>query len=413
MYTNQPILIIGSVWPEPKSSAAGTRMMQLIDFFKREGAEITFTCSASNLEFSEDLEELGIETKQIKINDSGFDAFIKELNPVVVLFDRFMTEEQFGWRVAEHYPNALRVLDTEDLHSLRYGRHKAVKEGRAFSNDDLYSNEARREIASIYRCDLSLIISNAEFELLTDFFKIDSNILHYVPFMMDKVSENEASKLPSFDERIHFISIGNFLHKPNWDAVLFLKEEIWKLIRDKLPKAELHIYGSYTSPKVEQLHNEKEGFLIKGRAESAEEVIKNSKLLLAPLRFGAGLKGKLVDAMKLGTPSVTTDIGTEGLKAGGEWGGADENDPVLFAEKAIQFYQNKREWEEAQQTGFDLFNQLFDKSEHQRNLRSKLKSISAQLLSHRKNNFIGSMLLQSTLQSYKYMSKWIEEKNKK
>ena len=121
MFANQQLLIIGTVWPEPRSSAAGARMMQLIQFFKKEGAEITFACSASNLEYSENLDRLDIKTKQIKINDSGFDTFIKELKPSVVLFDRFMTEEQFGWRVAEHCPDALRILDTEDLHSLRYG----------------------------------------------------------------------------------------------------------------------------------------------------------------------------------------------------------------------------------------------------------------------------------------------------
>lgn len=413
MYKNQPILIIGTVWPEPRSSAAGTRMMQLIHFFLEEGCEIIFACSASNLEFSEDLKRLGIQTRQIKINDSGFDEFIKDLKPSLVLFDRFMTEEQFGWRVVENCPNALRILDTEDLHSLRYGRHKAFKEKRNFSNDDLYSDEARREIASIYRCDLSLIISKTEFELLTDFFKIDSNILHYVPFMMENVKDAQISKLPFFDERNHFVSIGNFLHEPNWDAVRYLKEDIWRLIRDKLPEAELHIYGSYTSPKVEQLHNEKEGFLIKGRAEDVETVIAKSRILLAPLRFGAGLKGKLVDAMQYGTPSVTTDIGTEGLQGDGEWGGAVANDKALFAEKAIELYQNKKEWKNAQHIGFELFNQLFDKSEHHRNLRTKLDDLSKGLLNHRKNNFIGSMLLQNTLQSYKYMSKWIEEKNKK
>lgn len=412
MLTSNRLLIIGTVWPEPRSSAAGSRMMQLIEFFQKEECEITFACSASNLEFSEDLENLGIQVKQIKINDSGFNEFIKDLNPSIVLFDRFMTEEQFGWRVTEHCPDVIRILDTEDLHSLRYGRHKAFKEGRDFTNDDLYSNEARREIASIYRCDLSLIISSFEMELLTDFFKVDSSILQYLPFMKEAINECEQKELPSFSDRKHFVSIGNFLHEPNWDAVRFLKEEIWGLIRKELPKAELHIYGAYTSPKVEQLHNERKGFLVKGRAESAEEVIKHARVLLAPLRFGAGLKGKFVDAMQYGTPSVTTDIGVEGLMIDKGWGGVIENDPIFFAESAIRLYQNKEEWEKAQQIGFKLCDELFDKKEHSKNLKKKIEFINSNLKEHRGKNFIGSMLLQNTIQSYKYMSKWIEEKNK-
>ncbi|HAH51125.1 MAG TPA: glycosyltransferase [Balneola sp.] len=412
MFANQRVLIIGTVWPEPDSSAAGSRMMQLIAFFKEEGASVTFASSASNFEYSEDLKSLDIETELTKINDSGFDEFIKKLNPQVVLFDRFMTEEQFGWRIAEQCPDAIRVLDTEDLHSLRYGRHKALKLGRTFTERDLYSDKARREIASIYRCDLSLIISDFEYELLTSFFKIDTDLLHYIPFMFEEINSDQQNKFPSFDERQHFISIGNFLHEPNWDAVKFLKSDIWKSIKKQIPEAELHIYGAYSSPKVEQLHNEKEGFCIKGRAESAEEVIRRAKVLLAPIRFGAGLKGKLVDAMKCGTPSVTTAIGAEGMITDQVWGGEVAETPEQFVKKAIDLYNNPKKWSTAQKTGFSVFNSLFSRDKHHQNLKNKISFISSNLSEHRKKNFIGSMLLQNTLQSYKYMSKWIEEKNK-
>ncbi len=412
MFANQRLLILGTVWPEPESSAAGTRMMQLLDFFLANEFEITFACSASNLEFSEDLKTLGIKTENIKINDSGFDRLIQDLKPDIVLFDRFMTEEQFGWRVSEHCPEALKILDTEDLHSLRYARHKALKKGTEFKLEDLYSDEARREIAAIYRCDISLIISKFEYELLTDFFNIDAEILHYLPFMFEELDSDHLFDIPKFEERQNFISIGNFLHEPNWDAVRFLKEDIWKLIRKELPEAELHIYGAYTSSKVEQLHNEQEGFLIKGRAKSAEEVLKQSRVLLAPLRFGAGLKGKFVDAMKFGTPSVTTKIGAEGMKINQGWCGELGETPDEIAQKAIQIYSDKSVWVEAQKTGVQIFNQLFKKAEHEESFGVKIESVTKSLQDHRKRNFIGSMMLQNTLQSYKYMSKWIEEKNK-
>ncbi|MEP1307555.1 MAG: glycosyltransferase [Balneola sp.] len=412
MFANNNILIIGTVWPEPKSSAAGLRMMQLIEFFKDLDARITFACSASNFEYSENLRAIGIKTESIKVNDSAFDEFVKKLDPWLVLFDRFMTEEQFGWRVAEQCPGALRILDTEDLHCLRYGRQKALKEGRPFNNSDLNSEHARREIASVYRCDLSLIISRFELELLTSFFRIDGSILHYLPFMMEPITEDEKDELPDFTERNHFISIGNFLHEPNWDAVRFLKEEIWSLIRKELPKAELHIYGAYSSKKVEQLHNEKDGFLVKGRAEDVADVMASSKVLLAPIRFGAGLKGKLMDAMKFGTPSVTTDIGAEGMKQDSVWGGYVENDPKHFAEKAIKLYQNQKDWKYSQQTGYKIFNDLFNKSEIGFNLTKRLELLAEGIQDHREQNFIGSVLNQNMLKSYKYMSKWIEEKNK-
>lgn len=412
MFSNSQLLIIGTVWPEPKSSAAGLRMMQLIEYFLNKGAEITFASSASNFEYFEDLKALDIQTKAIKVNDSSVDEFLAELSPDLVIFDRFITEEQFGWRVAEQCPDAIKVLDTEDLHCLRYGRHKALKEGRAFSNEDLYSDQARREIASIYRCDLSLIISQAEVDLLTEFFKIDDSLIHYLPFMMSKISDEEKNKSPHFTERAHFISIGNFLHEPNWDAVRYLKEEIWSLIRKNIPSAELHIYGAYSSQKVDQLHNEKEGFLIKGRADDVRKVMMKSKVLLAPIRFGAGLKGKLMDGMKFGVPSVTTDIGCEGMKSDSDWGGYIENEPASFADKAIRLYQDQEEWEVMQDHGFTTFNTIFDKSEIYARFTTRLENLKKGIKPHRQRNFIGSMLNMNIHQSYKYMSKWIEEKNK-
>jgi glycosyltransferase involved in cell wall biosynthesis len=318
---NHNLLIIGSVFPEPSSSAAGSRMMQLIELFLSNNYQITFASAAAENPYTMDLKKLGVKKISIELNNSSFDAFISELNPGIVLFDRFMTEEQFGWRVAENCPEAVRILDTEDLHCLRYARQKAVKENKLFSTDDLISDYSKREIASIYRCDTSLIISSYEMELLLNFFKVDEDLLHYVPFMLNPFSNSYINTLPAFEERKHFISMGNFLHEPNWDAVQFLKNEIWQLIRKQLPQAELHVYGAYPSQKVFELNNLKQGFIIKGRADKAIEVMYKTRVCLAPLRFGAGLKGKLTDAMTAGTPSVTTSIGAEAMHGDLPWAG--------------------------------------------------------------------------------------------
>src|SRR5690606_5459984 len=128
----QKLLIIGFVWPEPKSSAAGSRMMQLIEAYISFGYDVTFASACAKTETAFDLKTIGIQTENIQLNHSSFDDFVKQLQPDAVLFDRFMTEEQFGWRVAEQCPNALRILDTEDLHCLRKGRQQALKDGKPF-----------------------------------------------------------------------------------------------------------------------------------------------------------------------------------------------------------------------------------------------------------------------------------------
>ncbi len=407
------VLIIGKVWPESNSSAAGSRMIQLIMLFKEQEWDITFASSARESEFSDNLEIQGIKKVYIKLNDSSFDSFVKELDPSIVLFDRFMTEEQFCWRVAEQCPEALRLLDTEDLHCLRAGRHLALKERRLFKNNDLISEHAKREIASIYRCDLSLIISTIEMGILRDNFRVDSSLLHYLPFMLESINNDEIEEWLPFEERKHFISIGNFLHEPNWDAVRYLKEEIWTKIRSKLPEAELHIYGAYPSEKVFQLHNSKEGFIIKGRAEDVGAVMTGSRVCLAPLRFGAGLKGKLIDAMRYGTPSVTSDIGAEGMANDLEWSGFIQNDVNAFVESAVELYQDKQVWTKAQTNCERIINSVYPKKEIGQKLIIRIKETLVNLSKHRVSNFTGAMLLHHSMASTKFMSKWIEEKNKK
>ena len=158
MKAQQRVLFIGSVWPEPNSSAAGSRTMQLIEVFLSQQWEITFASTAGDSEFMIDFSKWNLTKVSIQLNDSRFDTFVAKLQPTVVIFDRFMTEEQFGWRVAEHCPNALRILDTIDLHCLRSARQKAFKENRKFEEDDLLKEGiTKREIASILRSDLSLI----------------------------------------------------------------------------------------------------------------------------------------------------------------------------------------------------------------------------------------------------------------
>lgn len=413
MPDQKTLLIIGKVWPEPKSSAAGSRMVQLIELFLNDGWEITFSSSAAKSDYSFDLKKMGVRQESIKLNDSSFDEFIQEYHPDAVLFDRYMTEEQFGWRVAESCPEALRILDTEDLHCLRIARQKAWKEQKSFERDDLLTQEAaKREIASILRCDLSLIISDVEMQILHDVFQVNGNLLFYLPYLLDVDNNSIPKNQPTFEDRSGFVSIGNFRHEPNWNAVLWLKEELWPMIRKKLPSAKIYVYGSYPTKKSFQLSNPDDGFLIKGRASDAKEVISKARVLLAPLQFGAGLKGKLVEAMQCGTPSVTTSVGAEGIVLGCKWSGIIADEAEQFANAAVELCQNPDLWQISQKNGNELLKKRFDRKKYEPVLTGRIKEIRENRENHRKENFTGSMLMHHTMNSTKFMSKWIEEKNK-
>lgn len=413
MKTLSKVLIIGFVWPEPNSSAAGSRMLQLIELFQNQNMEVHFATTASETIHMTDLSFLNVIPKKIQLNHDSFDKYLTNLDPNIVVFDRFMIEEQFGWRVAEQCPDAIRVLDTEDMHCLRKTRQEAFKKKIDFSVSLLLSSDiAKRELASIYRCDLTLIISTYEIELLQNVFKVDKSLLCYLPFLINKISEIEISNLAIFEERRDFMCIGNFRHEPNWDMVLYLKQTIWPLIRKQLPNVELHVYGSYPSEKVTQLNNKSQGFIVKGWVEGVDEVMNSSRVCLAPIRFGAGIKGKFTDAMRNGLPSVTTSIGAEGMSHNMPWGGLVVNSPDDLAMAAIQLYNNKDKWLVAQKNGFEVLNNVYGSSFYQNDFLSIIEKLSNTLESHRNSNFIGAMLSHHSCKSTKYLSKWISEKEK-
>jgi len=405
------LLVIGFVYPEPNSSAAGTRMLQLIEAFQAQDYHITFatTCKKSDNAF--DLESIGVTVVEIELNHSSFDVFIKELNPAIVLFDRFMTEEQFGWRVSEQCPDALRILDTEDLHFLRKGRQKAFNSNQKMDATFFTSDTAKREIASIYRSDLSLVISEVEMGVLTDTFKIDPAILCYLPFMIPSENCEPRTDCKSYSERRDFVSIGNFLHPPNLDVVRYLKKDIWPCIRKALPDTKLHIYGAYDTPNIKEMHNEKEGFLVHGFVEDAFEVLNSAKILLATLRFGAGLKGKLIQAMQTGTPCAMSSVAAEGMFGTLEPNGVIQDATDAFVARTVALYSNATEWEGFQYQGFSVLKNRFEKSQHQTRFMNRVTTLQKTLNTHRSHNFIGQMLSHHQMQSTKYMARWIEAKN--
>ncbi|MEM9143700.1 MAG: glycosyltransferase, partial [Bacteroidota bacterium] len=236
------LLVIGLTWPEPSTTAAGNRMLQLLHFFADAGYQIVFGSASKETEYTMDLLGMGISKMPLVLNHASFDAFLMDLKPDVVLFDRFLTEEQFGWRVKQQLPETLRILNTEDLHSLRQAREKALISDQEFSNTAwAQADVTKREIASIYRSDLSLIVSDHEMRLLTQDLKIDPALVFHLPFMLNGITKTVAQKWPLFQERKDFITYGNGKHAPNRDAIRYLKNTIWPLIRKRMPQARIWI----------------------------------------------------------------------------------------------------------------------------------------------------------------------------
>ncbi|MHC5200843.1 glycosyltransferase [Myroides sp. LJL119] len=411
-FLNKRIVIIAQVWPESASSAAGRRMLQLLEVFQMLNMQIFIGSTANKTAFSDDLSTYGVVEFKLWLNDLRSDQILKDLDPDIVLFDRFMIEEQFSWRVFQQCPNAMTILDTEDLHFLRSARQKMYSQAEKDLNKFIYSDKAKRELASIMRCDLTLLISDFEFELLTNVFQVASDLLLVLPFLEQVPSKEIQSKWPSFQQREGFVFIGNFIHEPNWQTVLYLKKVIWPKLSKQLPGVNLHIYGAYATQKVLDLHNKKQRFLVHGRADNAQAVISQTRVMLAPIVFGAGIKGKFIDSIHAGTPNISSELGAEAMHIDNIWPGFICRDEDQIIQNAVLLYNDEKLWKEKQTLGEKLIKLKFNKQLYYQIFTKKLDAIFNGLAAHRNRHFLQQVFKHHSAQSTKYMALWIEQKNK-
>lgn len=423
---NKKLLCISTNWPEANATAAGVRMHELLAIFISQEFEIIFAATSKHLEGANTLKEKGITTQQILVNDPSFDLLLEETAPDVVLFDRFISEEQFGWRVRDILPNALTILDTEDLHCLRALREEKTTSYIKKHKDTPYSifDEAtdldelnsrgltKRELASIFRCDLNLVVSSFEMTVLVDHFKIPSHLCLLLPITYPKQHLQAHRASADYHKRSGYFFIGNGIHKPNIDAIKCLYFSIWPLIRKQHKLAEISVYGAYLSQQIQELHKPNIGFHIIGEVKDVKTPFTKHRVNLVPLRFGAGIKGKILEGFVYGCPHITTSIGKEGMDYNGNWPGKVAHKSAEFAQMAVALYQDKVQWQTLKSEGYELIDQSFERSVYEIKFLECLTQISNSLAEHRGKNFIGMLLQEQQFQASKYMSLWITEKNK-
>lgn len=419
------VLFIGFVWPEPKSSAAGQNILSYIKAFVERGDDVSFCSAADTTEQSAPLSEMGVVTFKAQLNCSSFDAKIEVLAPEIVIFDRFLCFEQFAWRVKQACPQATQVLDAEDLHFLRKARHDMLKKtselfvesseiSKLQNRSTLLNDIALRELACIYQADVTLVLSHFEYELLIEVFNVPHHQVAHTPFILDHIPAPKNLNC-DFESRADFVFIGNFRHAPNFHSAKILRENIWPLIAKQLKKqnidAKCHVYGAYLSPKAKQLENKALGFLVHGFADDQFTVIHNARVMLAPISFGAGVKGKLLDAMLCNTPSVTTNIGAEGITKQ-IWPGSIASNIEEFVSAAICLYTTKETWLQSAKQGASILSQEYTASKNRQHLIQTVLTAQKDMSKNRAINTMQQLLSHHQYQTNRYMSQWIEAKNK-
>ncbi|CAI5978829.1 unnamed protein product [Closterium sp. NIES-65] len=412
-----------------------------------------------------------------------FHAVLDAVHPTIAVFDRFTSEEAFSFRVRQRCPACLLVLDTQDLHFLRVGnvrqagRQQVISEGVSIRDalhhvPDTRSRELLRELASMHRCDLTLLCSQAELALLARCYAFPPHKLALASFFYDspetvpggavgggavgggadRIAGSTspcAAPTPSpWEQRQHCVVLGTFRHAPNVDAVSWLASHVWPLIRAQLPMAECHVYGSYVTATISSLHDPSSGFIIRGHAPSLH-MLASYRVLLAPLRYGAGIKGKVLDSWRHGTPVVTTPIGAEGMGGGGggeggeepgegdkgmtegagegdggkqgggpqqwergqQWGGlCGAGDAEALAADAVRLYSDPHLWTTCQSAGRTILHQQFGMLSNAPALLAALSAAKKNMRDNRMRDYTGAILWHDSNRATEYFSRWIELK---
>ena len=413
------IVSIQSVWPEPYSSAAGVRSVQLLRGLLQTGARVICASAAQNWEARDRMMAgiPGIECVSISMNDSDFDQWIGALQPSGVIFDRYVTEEQFGARVFNSAPKAARMIDTQDLHFLRAARLAALQNNLPLPgrNPAEYQDPTTfRELAAILRSDQTWVVSAWEKDWLVETWGIPPHKVQWIPFASELSPERT---LPNWEARSDIVFVGNYRHAPNLDAIRWLKGELWPQVRARNPGLRLRCGGAYPPAEVSQMHSPETGFLVEGPIKDLGDWMAGARVLVAPLRCGAGIKGKILDAWASGTPVVTTAIGAEGFWKSSESGGDSWPGQVTFSSEAltkavVEIESDSTSWDECSRRALGVSRSLFARATIQERVADSCVQTSRELSERRPQDWLASVLWQSSLRSTEYFSRWIEAKNR-
>ncbi len=332
------ILIIDATTPTPDQDSGSVRMMNLLRLLVGEGWKVVFFADnrAYVAGYSEAVRDLGVEVQYHPWLNDPVEFFKRRGGEFdAVMACRHYVASQYTELVRQYCPKARYLFDTVDLHYLREQRAAKIE------NDPALIKQAdvtrKQELGLIAAADITLVVSPTEKLLLASEaadarVEILSNI-HTVP-----------GRSMEFAERKNILFVGGFQHTPNVDAVLWFVSEIWPRVHQVLPRAEFLIVGSRMPAEVEEL-GKHAGVVARGFVEELDPLLDGCRIAVAPLRYGAGVKGKVNSSMAHGQPVVMTKIAAEGMHLENGTHGLITDDPGEYAEAVIKLYTDPELWQ--------------------------------------------------------------------
>jgi len=349
-FSDKNVLIIDEIIPEFNKDSGSRRLTEIIKLLLKNKVSVFLIADLKQYKYKSDyiqkFKDLGVNVYQPSIDQKGQlvtkEDFIKLIAPKidVAWLHRPTIFSKFQSLVKTANPNIKLVFDMVDFHYVRLLREYEL------NKDEALKAEAEKflkiELENCKNADVVIAISTTDKELLKQHFNTDEKVV-----LISNIHQHidKSYNFNSFEKRNDLLFVGSFRHDPNSDAVKYLKENIMPLVWKDIPDLKVNIIGSYITEEIEALASDK--FKLLGFVDDLNAVINTTKLFVAPLRFGAGIKGKIGQSLEHSLPLVTTNVGAEGFDFGEQTNVMIANNAEAIAQKVVDLYTNKILWEEA------------------------------------------------------------------
>lgn len=333
----QRILLIDYASPMPNKDAGSYAAIQEIKLIQSLGFKVTFV--PANLahfgKYTTDLQRMGVEVL--------YAPFYHSVNHVLeTRLDEFSAVYITRYHIAKDYidyihnnSDAKVIFNNADLHFLRELR-SALKPGAAPELLEIAKTTRTIELNVCEKADAILCYNATEHAVITSHI-LEAEKLHITPWVLEQKPVG-----PDFKSRNGIAFLGGFNHTPNAEAVEYLAKDIMPLLGEQRPDITLYVYGS-SMPKEFEKYNTSNIKML-GFAETLDGVYHDHRIFVAPLLSGAGIKGKVLEAMAYGTPTVLTEVAAEGTGLSHGISTLIAQEPQEWVDAIIKLYDDKTLW---------------------------------------------------------------------
>lgn len=368
-YSTANVLLIDAYAPTPDRDSGSLDIMNYIQYFQDCNYKVSFLPMMGMVaegKYTKDLQARGVEW----IGSPGYNSPYEYLNAeghfydLVILYRAHVTYVLIDV-VRKCCPQAKVVYDTVDLHHLRHLREAALN-----NDPDEYRNASivkRQEMSNILKTDATILLSDYEYNTLRQ--SVDPDLLHVIPIARACIGTNVR-----YTSRKDILFLGGFSHTPNIDCMRYLAKDVMPILLRKAPHIKLRVVGADVTQEVLDLASE--NILIEGYIEDLAEVFESVKMLVAPLRIGAGMKGKVVSALTHGLPCVISEVAAEGMNLMDNQGVIIANSLEETVSGILKLYANEVFWNDMSKTAFELAQENFSVKNTYDKLHTLLEKLS-------------------------------------